>query len=396
MYKNYKDIYPKILNNRFCNNYVAGFVHGNGGFSIEFNIKSNKKGNKLLLLPTFNLTENKKNIVLIKKILNLWKNIGNYSIDSNNKINYNTRNIEDIENIIIPFFDKHLLRDNKLLTYIKVKFIIEKLNSIDKEYKWFSYDFKNKYNDLLLDLIILSIHVLPNVKISDAVLKIFNKKDKDLNRILKNDVSLKIMNEFNNYVLKNYVLNKNYKNPLTIDFINGLFDANGWITLLLKLSHKKNIFMGWEYGLISDKSNAKVLFEIKKFFKNLGNITYHKTENTVRFIINKTAYLENILLKTNDINNYMDYFYNYNGKTGSIIKDKKIWIILRLYLFYVNNSKRIETDLNIKNFIWFTIFKYSYLIKPDHLKSKESYFEYIDRMNLKLKLNLNVNSYKKR
>jgi|GEM_PF-5866794 hypothetical protein len=86
----------------------------------------------------------------------------------------------------------------------------------------------------MLDLIILSTNMNPDVKASKTLEKIFNKdlvlgniKEKDLNRILKNDISLKTMNEFNDYILKNYILNENYKNPLTVDFINGLFDADG-------------------------------------------------------------------------------------------------------------------------------------------------------------------------
>jgi hypothetical protein len=56
-------------------------------------------------------------------------------IDSNNIIRYRVRDIKDISKEIIPFFNKYNLRDNKLLSYIKFKFVIEKLNSIEKNKK---------------------------------------------------------------------------------------------------------------------------------------------------------------------------------------------------------------------------------------------------------------------
>jgi len=416
MLKNNKKIMTNVLDNRLRENYVAGFVHGDGDFSIGLNIRKSKvrtpygaekQSNKLklILVPTFTLTQKKSNILLMERIFKKWNNVGHYMIDSNNIIRYRVRDIKNISKEIIPFFNKYNLRDNKLLSYIKFKFVIEKLNSIEKNKKWFSYDYSNEYNELMLDLIILSTNMNPDVKPSKTLEKIFNKdlvlgniKEKDLNRILKNDISLKTMNEFNDYILKNYILNENYKNPLTVDFINGLFDADGWITLKLSRSSRKKINMGWEYGIVSDKRNAKVLFEIKKYFNTTlgaGNINYLKSENTARYVVTKTDCLNNIFLKIYGINDYLELFYKKNLNIGPIIKDKKIWIILRLYLLYMENLTRIETDLNIKNLVWFTILKYSYIIKPDHLKSKESYFDYIDRMNLKLNLNLDVNSYKK-
>lgn len=401
MLKDNKTIKKKVLDNRLRDNYIAGFVHGDGIFSIELNIRKSKekKSNsnkwkwKWILVPTFTLTQKKRNILLMERILKKWNNVGHYMIDSNNIIRYRVRDIESISNEIIPFFDKNNLRGNKLLSYIKFKFVIEKLKSIEKNKKWFSYDYLNEYNDLMLDLIILSIDINGGLKSSKLMLNKGTIKEKDLNRILNNDISLKTMYELNDYILKNYILNEKYKNPLTIDFINGLFDANGWISL--RLSNNKNSILniGWEYGIVSDKSN--VLFEIKKYFNTmLGIVNIHnnlKLEKTARYIVSKRDCLNNIFLKMYGINDYMEFFTKRFKKIGPIVKDKNIWIILRLNLLY--NNLKIERDLNRKNLILFTILKYSYLIKPDHLKSKESLYDYIYRMNLKLNLNLDVDNY---
>lgn len=80
-------------------------------------------------------------------------------------------------NTIIPFFDKYQLKSEKLLIFIKLKFIVEKLNSIDDNYKWYSRNLDNKYNELILDLITISVNMNTNVKPS-VQLKYLSEKIK--------------------------------------------------------------------------------------------------------------------------------------------------------------------------------------------------------------------------
>jgi|GEM_PF-3864285 hypothetical protein len=79
MLKNNKKIMTNVLDNRLRENYVAGFVHGDGDFSIGLNIRKSKvrtpygaekQSNKLklILVPTFTLTQKKSNILLMERI----------------------------------------------------------------------------------------------------------------------------------------------------------------------------------------------------------------------------------------------------------------------------------------------------------------------------------------
>lgn len=56
-----------LMDERLNNDYIAGFIHGNGGFSVTLGIRKNKNNEKLYLLPTFTLTQHNRNISLIKK-----------------------------------------------------------------------------------------------------------------------------------------------------------------------------------------------------------------------------------------------------------------------------------------------------------------------------------------
>lgn len=164
---------------------------------------------------------------------------------------------------LIPFFDIYQLKNEKLLIYIKCKFIVEKLLSIDEKNRWYNKDLNHSYNDLMLDLITISTNLNVNVKPS-VQLRYLSENDK--NKVLSNKLSIKIKDELNTFI-SNYKKN----NDLNIDFINGLFDSDGWISLRLSLHRLKNtIFMGFDYGIVSDMSNIELLYSIKKYFNNVG------------------------------------------------------------------------------------------------------------------------------
>lgn len=362
----------RIIDEKLTNDYIAGFVHGDGGFSVTLNIRKNKNNEKLFLLPTFTLTQHKRSIVLIKKIIERFDNIGTYRIDNKNIIRYRVRDINNMMNTIIPFFDKYQLKYNKLLIFIKLKFIVEKLNGINGNYKWYSRNLDNKYNELMLDLITISVNMNTNVKPS-VQLKYLSDKDKK--KVLNNELSSNILKELNNYIL-----NYNYKNNLNIDFINGLFDSDGWITLRLELNKSKtSIGMWWEYGIVSDLLNKELLYEIKKKFNNVGFINKRKDENSISYIVTKLDCISEVFPRIYNVSNYIDILESNNKNIkGPIIKDKKIKEILNILGLYEEYKK------NKNNLILEKILNLSYEIRDINLKNKESWNDYLIRMKNKL------------
>jgi hypothetical protein len=50
-----------LINDRLNGDYIAGFIHGDGGFSGGLGVRKTKSYNKLLLCPTFTLTQHNRN-----------------------------------------------------------------------------------------------------------------------------------------------------------------------------------------------------------------------------------------------------------------------------------------------------------------------------------------------
>ena len=366
----------ELINERLSNDYIAGFVHGDGGFSVQISLSKTKDSTKFKLLPMFTLTQHIRNEEIMKEIITRLGNKGSYSIDNKNIMRYRLSNIKDFKEELIPFFDKYQLKKDKLKNYIKLKFIVEKLLTIDSRLRWFSYDLYNEYNNLILNLIIISVNMNMNVKSSIHIDRL-SLKDKE--RILKNELSSEIKQELYDYI-KNY----NYKNDLNIDFINGLFDSDGWITLRITINKRKNnnIFIGLEYGIVSDILNSELLYDIKDYFNGVGSVKKRTDENSISYIITKTEFLSKVLPKLYNLNN-LEELENIKTK-GSIIKDYKIKVILNilnLYDEYKNIKKKDEGKIILEK-----ILLLSYEIRDINLKNKESLNNYLIRMKEKLNI----------
>lgn len=379
----------ELIDERFNDSYIAGFVHGDGGFSVQLRLSKTTKSKRIRLMPMFTLTQHIRNEELIKKIIKRIGNVGYFSVDNKNIMRYRLSKIIDLKEKLIPFLDENQVKKEKLTNYIKLKFIVEKLLSIDNRFRWFSYDLENDYNKLMFELIIISVHMNSNVKPSINI-KEFNLKDQK--RILNNELSPKILEELNNYIL-NY--NYNYKKDLDIDFINGLFDSDGWITLRLSLQKlKKSIFIGCNYGIVSDLLNKELLFDIKSFFNNVGVINERTDEKSVSYLVAKRELISDILPKIYNVSNYLDILENKNNK-GPIIKDNKIKVILKilgLYEEYKKINKKVPAPVGrgaeknqSRNLILEKILILSYEIREINLKNKESLNDYLIRMREKLK-----------
>lgn len=108
---------------KLSNDYIAGLVQADGAFSAPL-IRGKK--NQLYITPQFNISQHIDNKDVILKIKERFNNIGYIRYETNvNQIKYKVTNIKDINNIIIPFFEKYSLRSNKYLTFLKFKYIVD-------------------------------------------------------------------------------------------------------------------------------------------------------------------------------------------------------------------------------------------------------------------------------
>lgn len=367
----------KLINNRLSDEYIAGFVHGDGSFSVNLNFRKSKTTKKIYLQPIFILTQHNRNFDLISSIIKRLKNVGHYRIDNNNIIRYRVTDLEDIVKVIIPFFEKNKLMYDKYINFVKFKYVVNKLLSIEKNLRWFNFDANHKYHQLFIDLITISTHMNKLTKPS-IQLNYFNDKDKEL--ILNNQLSLSIFNELDAEL---ELINKK---ELNIDFINGLFDSDGWITIVISLNKHKNLSLVLNYGIVSDILNSELIYAIKDYF-NVGTVYKRKDEKTITYLVNQTDILGNIIPNIYNINNYHDILiYNDNINKGPIIKNNKIISIIKILDLFEEYKFLNKNNNNDKIKILNQILLLSYEIRDINLKNKEPLNSYLIRMNKKLNL----------
>lgn len=209
-----------------------------------------------------------------------------------------------------------------------------------------------------------------------------------MNPLIKPSVQLRYLNEsqkdavlnkrFPQIDLSKYYLSIEKKNnsSLTIDFINGLFDGDGHITVSFKPNRQKNYFnLEVSLGIVQDLYNESLLEEIKLFFNNVGNIRKRNDENSISYFVTKKDIKQVIFPKlfNKSPSDLYKYDLSYNEISGTIIKLYKIYnVILIFILLNDNNSLRnpllldkiIKLTYNIiKNPKNLTLEEYSYYIK---------------------------------
>jgi len=103
--------------------FIAGFVEGEGCFSLNYNkVKSSKNKKIKYLRPMFSLGLNKRDKKLLEKIKQI---IGCGRIYQDNDIfSYRIYRKSDLQNILIPFFEKYPFHGSKKVAFEIFKEII--------------------------------------------------------------------------------------------------------------------------------------------------------------------------------------------------------------------------------------------------------------------------------
>lgn len=302
------------------NDYIAGLFHADGCFSAS--IQRSIKNKNLYIIPELTFSQhidNKEIVLLIKKKFNC----GNIYYQPNNQIRYKVKKLEDLKNIIIPFFEKHQVRSNKYMSFLKFKLLVNIL-----------YIYKPKYpSNLWLYCMLLKTELNPLTKLSTQLRYLTQHQIEDIKnkRIpnfeeLKNSIDLNIYKELKELKTDYNEVEIPNSKPITKDFINGIIDGDGSISVSLKKTLNNVIIIEITLEIIQDSYNKSLLNEIKIFLNNKGNIRPHKTQNSISYFLTKKD-LKSVLPKLlNNINNL-----DWTELEGPNIKLYKFYNVLKIY-----------------------------------------------------------------
>jgi hypothetical protein len=162
---------------------------------LKFTIQlSRTESNKNLLLGLKEKFDNKGNLILYKK--------------QDNTILYQITNQKDLLNHVIPFFMNYQLRGDKLLSFLRFKYILESV--LTKSYL--------KDKNIFLSLIVIADQINPSEKLGEKIRYLKPAEAKYvINNIIPEGVDISS--------LTNSLANVK-PNPLTLDFVRGLFESN--------------------------------------------------------------------------------------------------------------------------------------------------------------------------
>ena len=189
--------------------YIAGLVQADGSFSAVLSRKTRKDKEYFNLSLVFTLVQSQKYKEVILDIQKEWGNIGHWYITKkDNSIRYQVTKQSDLLNVVIPFFMKYQLRSGKLLSFLHFKYIVEtmatKAHVEDKQ--------------IFLSLVVIASNMNPLGKLGNKI------------RYLKPEQQHYVINNIQPEGVNISKLTEsiaNFKsNPLTLDFLHGLFDSN--------------------------------------------------------------------------------------------------------------------------------------------------------------------------
>jgi LAGLIDADG endonuclease len=257
---------------RLTGEYIAGFVQADGSFSAVLTSKTRDTKQYFNISLVFTIVQNEKYKDLILEIQNKFGGIGHWYLGKKDKtIRYQVTKQSDILNVIIPFFMKYQLRSGKAISFLYFKYITEVMAT------------KAHWNNkkILLSLIILASQMNPLGKLGNKIRHLMPDEQKCvINNVQPEGIDISKLTES----IQSFKQNK-----LTLDFIHGLFDGDGGLSVSLvnfraavasssPLDSDNNIIsVRPKFTIVQDLHNISLLDEIKSYFNNTGFI--HKLSN---------------------------------------------------------------------------------------------------------------------
>lgn len=307
------------LNKKITGDYIAGFVQADGSFSAVLTSKTRNSKRYFNISLVFTIVQHEKYKDLILEIQKYFGGIGNWYFNKNDKtIRYQVTKQSDLLNIIIPFFMKHQLRSGKLYSFLHFKYIATVMST---RAHW-----NNK--KMLLSLIVIASHLNPLGKLGNKIRYLtLEEQDYVINNIQPEGIDTSELTKS----IKNFK-----QNELTLEFIHGLFDGDGNISIyFVKPSEAKDLnrassenepleeikaqhdnqnnevkeiksYVRCSFTIVQDKHNLSLLKEIKSFFNETGDI-YEINDNCSIYKVGSKSALASIILPKMVDKNSLDW-----------------------------------------------------------------------------------------
>lgn len=190
--------------------FIAGLVTSNGVFSAVLvrRTNNNKHRHRIDFKFILQLRRSESNKNLIFEIKNYFSK-GNIILhNTDNTIKYQITTQKDLLNVVIPFFMKYHLRGDKLLSFLRFKYILEIISSTKSDL--------NK--DIFLSLIVIAGQINSTDKLGNKIRYLNPEEQKYvINNIIPEGVDIdKLTNSIANFK----------QNPISLDFVDGLLLSN--------------------------------------------------------------------------------------------------------------------------------------------------------------------------
>ena len=231
--------------------YIAGLVQAAPAPFLA-TLKKNKES--LYISTKFTLVQKKKYKDVILAIQQKF-NVGFvYYSDKDQSIIYQVNKLSELSDVIIPFFMNHQLRSGKLTSFLQFKYIVEVLS-------------RGQINrQVLLSSMVIASNLNPLGKVGGKIRYLRAQEQKlVINNIQPPSVDIsKLTQVISNFKAK----------PLTVDFLQGLWDGDGGLSAYFKSIKKEGFIcnMGFSFTIAQDIHNLSLLNEIKSYFNDRGEV----------------------------------------------------------------------------------------------------------------------------
>jgi hypothetical protein len=265
----------------FTGGWLSGFTQSDGSFTVVFDKR--KSGLYIRPKPIFTITQHISELELFKKMQQhfgmgfITQNKGNQSVS------FLVTSLSDIDKVLLPIFDKHLLSYGKLESYLVFKRIVKKM--LNKEHLKL---------EGLLEIIESSYYINKATSLrtpeSKEKLLVFLKDKHGLLPPSVGSVSYKsgIDEEMVSFSPK----------PLSLDFVTGLIDGDG--SFNVSFQHKPYRRVRANFTVVQETACRELLNELKTFF-GCGNV-YDLPSAANRFQVeNVDLILNNIVPKLDGV-----------------------------------------------------------------------------------------------
>jgi hypothetical protein len=125
--ENPQRLHVQSRSNRLNANWVVGFVDGEGCFYVGINPRP-EMSSQYQVLPEFTVVQHRRDIRLLFALKNFFQ-CGVVRTNHDERMVYRVRRFEHLRDLIIPFFEKHPLKSQKQLDFLKFRDVLHRMEA---------------------------------------------------------------------------------------------------------------------------------------------------------------------------------------------------------------------------------------------------------------------------